>query len=339
MERAYSLDNNLILQEMKKSIEHCMVKNYKLHWRDFLLKVTLAWICIGFLLNTRDLLYVGVLFIASIFTYHSIAFMHEFVHSKDTDFKVLTPLWHFFVGIPFLVPLFLYRQIHLTHHSKKYYSTTMDAEYLPFGLSRVSIILQLLFNFVVPFLVVFRFLLMTPATYLNKNIKLLIENKLSFIGFKYSFDRKDIPVKNDLNYRIYDFLCFFYLATVLVLVGYGYIPLKFIYSWYLIMLIALTFNSIRSFGSTHLYKFKGSEVSFDSHILDSINVDSESILTYILCPVGLQYHGVHHIFPSIPYHNLKESFNILKRDFPNHPYIKNTTYDSIFSVFKEVLRN
>jgi fatty acid desaturase len=55
---------------------------------------------------------------------------------------------------------------------------------------------------------------------------------------------------------------------------------------------------------------------------DSINITGQAWLTLLLFPVGLRYHALHHLFPSLPYHNLGKAHRrlsaLLPPDAPYH---------------------
>jgi fatty acid desaturase len=41
--------------------------------------------------------------------------------------------------------------------------------------------------------------------------------------------------------------------------------------------------------------------------LDSVNVPPPGLLAELWAPVGLRYHALHHLLPSLPYHSLPEA--------------------------------
>ena len=45
-------------------------------------------------------------------------------------------MWNLIVGIPLLVPSFMYEGVHNQHHAKRYYGTANDPEYLPLALMK-----------------------------------------------------------------------------------------------------------------------------------------------------------------------------------------------------------
>ena len=61
--------------------------------------------------------------------YRAVLFTHEMVHMRDKTFRVFRILWNLLVGIPFLMPTFMY-YTHVDHHMRKHFSTDADGEYL-----------------------------------------------------------------------------------------------------------------------------------------------------------------------------------------------------------------
>jgi fatty acid desaturase len=46
--------------------------------------------------------------------------------------------------------------------------------------------------------------------------------------------------------------------------------------------------------------------------LDSVNVPPPAPLSMLWAPVGLRYHALHHLMPSMPYHSLGEAHRRLR---------------------------
>ena len=63
-------------------------------------------------------------------------FIHELTHIKKGAVKGFRFTWNLIVGVPLLVPSFMYEGVHNQHHAKTYYGTVDDPEYLPLALMR-----------------------------------------------------------------------------------------------------------------------------------------------------------------------------------------------------------
>ena len=63
-------------------------------------------------------------------------FIHELTHLKPRSVPGFRAAWNLLIGIPLLVPSFLYEGVHNQHHAKRYYGTANDPEYLPLALMK-----------------------------------------------------------------------------------------------------------------------------------------------------------------------------------------------------------
>jgi fatty acid desaturase len=77
-------------------------------------------------------------------------------------------------------------------------------------------------------------------------------------------------------------------------------------------------------------------MSHQEQFLDSTNIIGGWI-TGILCPLGLRYHALHHLFPAIPYHNLATAHRRLMDQMPADSIYRETAYPSYWSVIAELL--
>ena len=75
-----------------------------------------------------------------------------------------------------------------------------------------------------------------------------------------------------------------------------------------IAVISLTalLNQIRTLVA-HLWENEGEAMTVTGQYLDSVNVPPPAALAPLWAPVGLRYHALHHLLPSMPYHSLAEA--------------------------------
>jgi fatty acid desaturase len=82
----------------------------------------------------------------------------------------------------------------------------------------------------------------------------------------------------------------------------------------------LTLNGLRTLGA-HRYTNTGGEVTFLDQLLDSVNYPNRPFISALWAPVGLRFHALHHLFPSMPYHNLAQAHRRLMAELPaDSPY-------------------
>ncbi len=62
-------------------------------------------------------------------------------------------------------------------------------------------------------------------------------------------------------------------------------------------------------------------MTFLDQLLDSINYPHRPFLSALWAPLGLRFHALHHVFPSLPYHNLDQAHRRLMAELPaDSPY-------------------
>ena len=89
---------------------------------------------------------------------------------------------------------------------------------------------------------------------------------------------------------------------------------------YCLSVFILMLNAIRTLGA-HRYTNTGGEMTFLDQLLDSVNYPNHRLLSALWAPLGLRFHALHHVFPSMPYHNLDEAHRRLMAELPaDSPY-------------------
>jgi fatty acid desaturase len=73
-----------------------------------------------------------------------------------------------------------------------------------------------------------------------------------------------------------------------------------------IVSVAMVANQLRTLVA-HLWENEGDVMTVTGQFLDSVNVPPPAPLAALWAPVGLRYHALHHLLPSLPYHSLAEA--------------------------------
>ena len=172
------------------------------------------------------------------------------------------------VGIPLLMPSFLYEH-HLNHHNSHHYGTPRDGEYLPLGTGRLRTLLGYLAEIVLlPALTVVRFLVIAPLSFLHPRLRQFVLERCSPLVIN-PWHRREIP--DDAPRAVWaamEIACFLRAAglfTFLVVselhVGGEVVEL----SWhrlarlYMLALLALGLNHVRTLAA-HRYKSDGARM-------------------------------------------------------------------------------
>jgi fatty acid desaturase len=155
-----------------------------------------------------------------------------------------------------------------------------------------------------------------------------------------------MPTKAMLRvWRFQELLVFLFCATVAVFLIRGIVldppaeayrrpiinavlPIGLLIQVYLTGSVIAMVNNIRTLGA-HRFINDGRELTFVEQLLDSVNYPKFSIIAEMWGPVGLRYHALHHLFPSLPYHNLGQAHERLMAELPADSPYRQTNSDSL----------
>lgn len=318
-----------------------------IYWTDFLVSIFTGHIFYGLVRGAfaftvlptwaQYTIAIASFFISSLAYYRAVMFTHELVHLRTGTFTGFRIAWNLLCGIPFLVPSFTY-YTHLDHHRRKHYGTKHDGEYLPWGNQGIGhLIFYMSQVFIIPLLGVFRFLILTPLTWLHPSIRNWVHQHASSMIVDPMYIRP-IPTKQDLRLiRLQEALCFAWCLGVAVVppVFLGRWPWPFLLQGYCTALVILTINQVRTLGA-HRWANQGQEMTFVEQMLDSVNVRKWTLASEIWGPIGLKYHALHHVFPSMPYHEMGKAHERLMEKLPADSAYRKTTEPSLTSALVDL---
>lgn len=257
-------------------------------------------------------------------------FTHELVHLPRNEFKAFRIVWNILCGIPFMIPSFTYYP-HVEHHRRKHYGTEEDGEYLNLSHRPPShIVGYMMLGFLVPIAVYVRFGILSPICWVFPKVRNWIFHHASTMVMDPSYFRPDAsPAVHRI--RIIQEAACFALCVFLAVRGPLIRGVWFDPFWiqaYLMGLSVLMMNNIRTLGA-HRWTSKGEELSFEEQLLDSLNYPYRAWITELWGPVGLRYHAIHHLFPSMPYHNLGIAHRRLMANLPEDNLYRDTVRVSL----------
>jgi fatty acid desaturase len=256
--------------------------------------------------------------------YRSAIFVHELAHLKKGSFKNFRLAWNILCGTPFLIPSFTYDGVHNDHHKPDVYGTNADGEYLPFATRRpAEMVVYVLLSFLIPVFLVVRFVLLTPLSYMIPPLRKIIWERASSLTIDPNYRRAADAIRNDLNWRQQEIATCLFGAVIITLVVLEVLPYSLLILWYLTVVTIFLLNSLRTLAA-HAYRNPGNhKMTLAEQYLDSINIPGNFLITPLWAPVGLRYHATHHLFMSMPYHNLgKAQRRLVNGLTDNSQYIK-----------------
>jgi fatty acid desaturase len=293
-----------------------------IYWTDFLLCMSVAYgavalylsspifsprFLIGFTVAAFALLRCGV-------------FIHEIAHLPGKRMRVFRVTWNILFGIPVLMPSFMYKN-HVDHHNPRHFGTVQDGEYLDLGAGPARrIVLYFLQVPLLPALAILRFLVLTPLSFLHPRLRRWVLERASSFAINPKY-RRTVPTDEPHGSWIaLEIAIFLELAVFAALLVSGKVAWSVFVELYVLGMAASGLNWIRTLAA-HGYRNTGSTMSFVEQIEDSNTVIGHPLLTELLFPVGLRYHGLHHMLPSLPYHSLGTAHRRLMAQLPaDSPY-------------------
>jgi len=314
------------LREAHHLVRDLMTPIPWIYWTDFLFHITLGWAAFftALLSPAFSFWQLGGFVVAVLALYRSAVFVHELAHLKKGSFRNFRLAWNILCGIPFLIPSFTYDGVHNDHHKPDVYGTSADGEYLPFATRRpTEMVAYVLLSFLLPVFLVARFVVLTPLCYLIPPLRKIVWERASSLTIDPNYRRAADAIRNDLNWHQQEIAACLLGAAIITLVVLDVLPYSLLVLWYLISVTVYFLNSLRTLAA-HAYRNPGDrKMTLAEQYLDSINIPGNFLITPLWAPVGLRYHATHHLFMSMPYHNLgKAQRRLVNGLTDNSQYIK-----------------
>jgi len=294
------------------------------YWIDFLVSLTTAYLAAWVYLTAPLFSWrQAVAFpIAAFWLYRLGSLIHEVCHLGRHEMPLFKAAWNLLAGVMTLTPSPFFTRHHRDHHSRRFYGTPEDPEYVANVMERgrpASIAAYACHVLAFPILVFLRFLL-APLTWLHPGVRDWTLRRASSLTLNRRYERKLTPEDRRAILAV-EVPCFLRAALIPALVLAGVNDWTRIPLLYALAVATVVLNQLRQLADHH-FEGDGSRVDMASHILDSCNFTRNDPLTLLFFPFSIRYHALHHLFPSMPYHNLKPAHEHLVAMLPpGSPYL------------------
>lgn len=328
------------IRQVRARIKDLFRPSAFIYWADFLFHVTLGYAS------------ASIYFVAPLFSWQQIlayliagfslfrvgSFIHEIVHMSGRHLLGFRIAWNAIAGVPMLMPSFFYRN-HVDHHSQKHYGTGLDGEYLPLGSGLLREVAYFFAQIVLlPAFVFLRFFLITPISFLHPKLRRWTLERASFFVINFGY-RQPIPPNAPLKlWAAIEIFCCLRAWAIPMAVIFGLSTWERIPMLYALALMTLGLNYIRNLVA-HRYASEGTPMSHVAQLADSVNIEGMPVVTELFFPLYLRYHGLHHLFPNLPYHNLHKRHQRLMAELPADSLYRQTVYPGFWNVTKQLVSN
>ena len=306
--RAPSTDDKAMLKVAADLTRDLNVARPAIYWADMIGSAALGYAGLFtaiFAGSTTVAIVAGIVAILAL--YRAGSFIHELTHIKPNAVPGFRLVWNLVVGIPLLVPSFMYEGVHNQHHAKRYYGTVNDPEYLPLALMRPwTLPVFLVAAALAPIGMLIRFGILAPLSVLSPKLREAVVGRYSGLQINPQFRRPQPEGEFRRQWLAMEIACSLWTIALLTMVVTGVIPLKAFLIFLGVASGVMFLNQVRTLVA-HLWENDGEPMTVTAQFLDSVNVPPPATLPALWAPVGLRYHALHHLLPGLPYHALSEA--------------------------------
>src|SRR5438309_7329430 len=312
---ARATDDAAMLKAAASLTRDLNTANSRIYWADMLGSALLGYAALfAAILVAPAWLAFGCGIVAILALYRAGSFIHEITHIKKGAVKGFRFAWNVLVGVPLMIPSFMYEGVHNQHHAKRYYGTVDDPEYLPLALMHPwTLPLFLVVAALAPIGMLIRFGILAPLSLLSPRLRSIVVGRYSGLQINPKFVRSKPEGEFARDWARQEAACSIWAIALLVMVANGVVPLRDFRIFPGVAAGVMFLNQVRTLVA-HLWENGGEPMSVTAQFLDSVNVPPPGTLPALWAPVGLRYHALHSLLPGVPYHNLAEAHRRLCRE-------------------------
>src|SRR4029078_9699813 len=241
------------------------------YWADMLGSAVLGYAALfAAMIVQPTWLAVGCGLVAVLALYRAVSFIHELTHLKKGAVRGFRFVWNLVVGVPLLVPSFMYEGVHNQHHAKRYYGTVDDPEYLPLALMHPwTLPVFLIAAALAPIGMLIRFGILAPLSMLSPKLRSAVVGRYSGLQINPKFVRPKPEGEFARDWAWQEAACSLWAIALLAMVVTGVIPLRDFLIFLAVSAGVMFLNQVRTLVA-HLWENDGPPMRVTAHILHRV---------------------------------------------------------------------
>lgn len=277
--------------------------------------------------------------VAALALYRAISFIHEVSHMKHSALPGFRLGWNVAVGVPLLTPSFMYEGVHNLHHARTRYGTSEDPEYLPLALMKPwTLPLFIVVSAFAPVALLVRYAILSPLSLLSPKLRTVVMERYSALAINPGFRRRALEGDARALWNRIEIAASVWALTVVGSVATGLVPLRSVAIAFAVVSAVAVVNQVRTLVA-HLWENEGEAMTVTAQYLDSVNVPPPAYLPALWAPVGLRYHALHHLLPSLPYHALGEAHRRITSALDQESPYHKASYAGALGLMSQIARS
>ena len=292
-----------------------------IYWADLIASSVVGYGALAVAIVATSTALAIVAGVVSVFAlYRGMSMIHELTHVKHAALPGFRAGWNALIGVPMMIPSFMYEGVHNLHHAKTRYGTSEDPEYLPLALMKPwTLPVFILVSALAPVGLLIRFGVLAPLSVLSPKLRAAVVSRYSALSINPQFRRRMPQGDEKTRWERLEAATAVWALALIVLTATGVLPLKAFLIFLAVGSGVALINQVRTLVA-HLWENEGEVMTVTAQYLDSVNVPPPALLPVLWAPIGLRYHALHHLLPGVPYHALGEAHQrlsgVLEADSP-----------------------